>query len=539
MDAVIDIPQPYLFLLEPSRYKVIYGGRNAGKDWNTIHCDLLLAMLYDPKYTEADIKAIAKDIGRGYGIKTGLIERSLRKPHRILYGREVMTSIKRSVYQTIKDRIFELGLSKKWVFRDDQIACINGSLFCFAGLYRDPHNLKSMEGITLARVVEAENVSEDSWKHLIPTIRAPGSEILISFNTRYQDDPTYQRWVVTPPKDAIVKKINSHDIEGFYKEEVDEKGNVRIDAEGKPILQVGEDGNPVEAYLTPEAKKNRENDFAHRRWEYDNVWLGEPLMAGRKIYPMFNEDRHVRHFDLLQLKSKANFFMAMDPAQKYHPACLWMAHFPDEYGEMIRYVYAEYPSYDDFSDYYSKLRTTLLYTGTIKDLATKFMHRGGEKEFGLEMKARFIDTRFATGSGGVAIWSNSTSGIVEEFLKHENGGLSFECPPVNVIDLQRMNIIKDMEVNILLDTSATNHSNLYIDPACVNLIQSMRNHRLEEKSEAEHPKYKDMSDTLRIMYAGMADPKYKWAEPGKSHSPITYTFGRREREGGSDSWMSN
>jgi hypothetical protein len=43
--AKIDIPDCYLWLLEPARYKVVYGGRNAGKDWNVVHCDLLLAML--------------------------------------------------------------------------------------------------------------------------------------------------------------------------------------------------------------------------------------------------------------------------------------------------------------------------------------------------------------------------------------------------------------------------------------------------------------------------------------------------------------
>ena len=535
----IDIPECYLWLLEPARYKVVYGGRNAGKDWNVVHCDLLLAMLYDPTYTEDQIKAHTRAHGQAYGINTGLIERSLRKPHRILYAREIMTSIKRSVYTTIKDRIFEMGLSRKWIFRDDQIECLNGSLFYFAGLYRDPHNIKSLEGVTLARVVEAENVSEESWKHFVPTFRSAGNEILVSFNTRYQDDPTYQRWVVDPPKGTVIKKINSTDLEGYYKEELDADGNPILDAHGEPIYEIDDDGKPIEKYLTNEAKQNRDNDFNHRRWEFDNIWLGEPLLAGRKIYPMFDEDVHVKHFDLLTIKPKANFFMAMDPAQKYYPACLWMAHFPDEFGEMIKYIYAEYPSYDDLSDYFSKIRTTLLYTGTIRDLAIQFMHRGGEQQFGVEVTARFIDTRFAAGSGGVNIWSSSTQGIVDEYLKRENGGLSFECPPVNIIDVQRANIIRDLEVNTLLPTGPTNHSTLYVDPGCVNLIQSFRNHRLEEKSEKEHACYKDFSDCARILYAGMADPKYKWVEPGKQRSGLVYKWGYRDHDGGEDGWMSN
>lgn len=538
MDQVIDLPDCYLFLLEPSRYKVIYGGRNAGKDWNTIHADLILAMMYNPEYTESDIKAIAKEYGRAYGIKTGLIERSLRHPHRILYAREVMTSIKRSVYTTIKDRIFELGLTSQWVFKDDQITCVNGSIFFFAGLYRDPHNLKSMEGITLCRVIEAENVTDDSWKYLVPTIRTPHSEILVSFNTRYQDDPTFVRWVVSPPEGTVIHKVNSKDIEGYYQYEKDDDGNFLIDGLGNKIVKTDEDGEPLEMYLTKEAKLNRENDYTNRRWEFDNVWLGEPLLAGRKIYPMFDDNLHVRHFNLQDLKAKANFFQAMDPAQKFYPASLWLALFPDEFGTMIKYVYAEYPSYDDLSDYFVNIRKTLLYSGTIKDLATQFVHRGGEAELGLKMRARFIDTRFASGSGGVNIWSQSTKGIVDEFLKKENGGLDFECPEVTKIDIQRAVIIQDFEMNLLLPVTSTNHSNLYIDPGCVNLIQSLKNHRLEDKSEAEHQKYKDFSDTLRIMYAGISDDKYKWCEPGEEQVKLQYKWGYKDRDN-PESWMSN
>ena len=35
-----------------------------------------------------------------------------------------------------------------------------------------------------------------SWDVLIPTIRKSGSEIWISFNPKFEDDPTYQRFVL-------------------------------------------------------------------------------------------------------------------------------------------------------------------------------------------------------------------------------------------------------------------------------------------------------------------------------------------------------
>ena len=64
----IDIPECYLFLLEPARYKVLYGGRNAGKDWNVVHCDIFLSMLYDPSLTSEQIKQKAKAMGEARGI---------------------------------------------------------------------------------------------------------------------------------------------------------------------------------------------------------------------------------------------------------------------------------------------------------------------------------------------------------------------------------------------------------------------------------------------------------------------------------------
>lgn len=508
--ATIDMPDVYKFLLEPARYKILYGGRNAGKDWNVIRSDLLLGMLYNPAYTEAEIKAIAASFQKDFGIKPGLIERSLRKPHRFLYCREVMESIKRSVHTTIKDQIYYLGIQNWWNIKDDSIVCKNGSDFRFAGLYRDPHNIKSAEGVTGCRVVEAENVSEDSWKHLVPTIRAPGSEIVVSFNTRYEDDATYQRWVVNPPEGAIVRKINSCDIEGYK----DEFGNER--------------------YLSKEARENRENDFKLRRWEFDNVWMGEPLAAGRKIYPMFNENIHVKYFDRKKLKDTANFFHAQDPAQKYHPAALFGCTFPDEMGNIIKYIYAEYPSYDDFNDYYAKIRTSVIYSGTIGELANMFFLRAGCREHGYEWRASFIDTRFAKGTGGGSVFSSSTEGIIGEYLKPENGGICYECPEVTIIDKQRQNIIEDLKYNTVSEIGPYNHPNLYIDPSCINLIQSLKNHRLEEKSEAESAKYKDFSDALRIWYAGVEGYPYK--KPGEPTIKLQYRPSRISA--GVDSYMA-
>ncbi len=474
----IDIPSAYRFLFEPAPYKVIYGGRNAGKDWNVVRVDLILGMMYNPAYTKAEIDEIEKMFARDLKIKTGLIRSSLLHPHRFMYCREVMESIKKSVYTTIKDQIIDLGLSSKWKIKDASIECINGSDMIFAGLYRDPHNIKSAEGVSMCRVIEAENVSEDSWKYLIPTIRKDNSEILVSFNTRYEDDPTYERWVAHPPKEAVVKLINSTDIED---------------------------------YLTQAAKLNRKNDYALRKYEYPNVWEGQPLGKGRRIYPMFKEDIIVKRFERQWLKERPRieFFQSCDPAQQYYPASLWCARFYDDLGCMIKYIYSEYPMYSDFGDYFCNIRHNILYTGTIADLSRIFKVKDGFNEWGFQVRERYIDTRFSRGTGAKSYFSGDTLGIVGEFAKTENGGLEFLCPEPKIIDAQKDQIIKDMEFNADAPQGPYNHPKIYIDPGCINLIYSLARHRLKENSEEEDQKHKDFPDALKILYAGMSTTDFE------------------------------
>jgi hypothetical protein len=42
----------------------------------------------------------------------------------------------------------------------------------------------------ICSIEEAETVSADSWKNLIPTIRKDGSEIWVSYSPREPEDPT-------------------------------------------------------------------------------------------------------------------------------------------------------------------------------------------------------------------------------------------------------------------------------------------------------------------------------------------------------------
>ena len=68
-----------------------------------------------------------------------------------------------------------------------------------------------MEGVDVCWVEEAEKVTDESWRILIPTIRAPGSEIWVTFNPHLETDPTYQRFIANPPPDCISNAVNWRD----------------------------------------------------------------------------------------------------------------------------------------------------------------------------------------------------------------------------------------------------------------------------------------------------------------------------------------
>ncbi|MCJ7747462.1 MAG: PBSX family phage terminase large subunit, partial [Desulfobacterales bacterium] len=165
---VVQMPEVMEFLFQPSRYKVAYGGRGGVKSWSFARALLLM------------------------GAQNRL---------RILCAREFQNSIKDSVHQLLQDQILLMRLQDYYQVFQTEIRGITGTEFFFAGLKQNVNKVKSMEGIDICWVEEAEKVSENSWEVLIPTIRKEGSEIWVSFNPHQETDPTYKRFKTnTPPE---------------------------------------------------------------------------------------------------------------------------------------------------------------------------------------------------------------------------------------------------------------------------------------------------------------------------------------------------
>jgi phage terminase large subunit len=192
----VEFPSKLAFLLsEKHRYKIIYGGRGGAKSW---------------------------------GAARALIIKAAQSPVRVLCAREIQNSIRDSVHKLLSDQIQSMGLSAHFDIQRDTIKGINGSEFLFKGLRMNVQEIKSTEGIDICWVEEAQTVSKASWDVLIPTIRKDGSEIWISFNPELDTDVTYKRFVLNPPSNAKVVKVNWQDNPWFPKELVAEKDDLKL-----------------------------------------------------------------------------------------------------------------------------------------------------------------------------------------------------------------------------------------------------------------------------------------------------------------------
>jgi phage terminase large subunit len=213
----LNITPKFRPFLEPRRYKVAYGGRGSGKSW-----------------TVAQL----------------LVMKAMTSNCRILCAREIQKSISDSVIQLLDDTINRMGVAEYFEVQRNQILGPNGSRFIFEGLRANITKIKSMEGIDIVWVEEAESVTSESWDTLIPTIRKPGSEIWITFNPKRQLDATYQRFVINPPPDAYVTKVNYSD-------------------------------NP---WFPPELEKERKHMMETDFDLYQHIWEGECLTSHKGAY---------------------------------------------------------------------------------------------------------------------------------------------------------------------------------------------------------------------------------------------------------------
>lgn len=210
-----EFPQKLAGLFSGTRTFVAHGGRGGSKSWNFARALLL---------------------------------EGAEKPLRILCVREVQKSIRDSVHQLLSDQIVLLELDDFYTVKRDEIDGANGTRFLFSGLSdQTSDSIKSYEGIDRVWCEEAHKITRRSWDILIPTIRKPGSRILVSLNPELDTDETYVRFMESPPADCEVVEVNWSDNPWFPPV---------LEAERREFL--------------------RQVELGHRsREDYDNIWEGK------------------------------------------------------------------------------------------------------------------------------------------------------------------------------------------------------------------------------------------------------------------------
>ncbi|MCK4501175.1 PBSX family phage terminase large subunit [Candidatus Babeliales bacterium] len=181
----IRFPKAYIPLDDPYRYKVMWGGRGSAKSWT---------------------------------VARKLLIRGGQSKMRILCTRELQKSIKQSVHKLLSMQIDRMGLSSFYTVTNDRIVGKNGTEFIFLGVKHNTEEIKSTEAIDVCWIEEGHSLTEKSWDIIDPTIRQEGSEIWITYNTRFKFDHLHRMFVINePPPDSWVVHVN-HDANPFFPE---------------------------------------------------------------------------------------------------------------------------------------------------------------------------------------------------------------------------------------------------------------------------------------------------------------------------------
>ena len=158
--------------------------------------------------------------GKSVSVAKHLVEKMTKGKHTLLCCREIQNSIAESSYQLLVDQIEYLGFPG-WTVQKERLFHENGSKVIFHGL-RDTtaaNSLKSVVNIDLVWCEEAQSLSKDSLRLLLPTIRIEGAEFYFTYNPISPDDSVE---VIKTRKDVLDIDVEWYDNPFFPRQLLDE-----------------------------------------------------------------------------------------------------------------------------------------------------------------------------------------------------------------------------------------------------------------------------------------------------------------------------
>lgn len=139
----------------------------------------------------------------------------------LLCGRQFMNSLDDSSLEECKRAIEEEDFLRAYYdVGDKYIKSRDGRIwFSFVGLDRNIASVKSKGRILICWVDEAQPVTEDAWKVLLPTLREEGdgwnAELWVTWNPMFDSDPVEVRFAGSPDPLIKVVDLNYTDNEKF------------------------------------------------------------------------------------------------------------------------------------------------------------------------------------------------------------------------------------------------------------------------------------------------------------------------------------
>lgn len=186
-----EIPEKLIPVFEgKARYRGAWGGRGSGKT-----------------RTFAKMTAVRGDIAATTEGKQGVI----------LCAREFQNSLEDSSFAEVRAAILsDPYLASRWEIGATYIRHVTRKVeYVFRGLRHNRESLKGLARILIAWPDEAEQITEESWQILIPTVREDGSELWVTWNRASERSATNQRFIENATPDMKIVRLNWSDNKWF------------------------------------------------------------------------------------------------------------------------------------------------------------------------------------------------------------------------------------------------------------------------------------------------------------------------------------
>jgi len=220
----------------------------------TIDIPIEYKRLFDRDWREAAV------YGGRYSLKSHTVARVLlirAREGKIRVGcfREFQNSIAESSHQLLCDLIKLYNLNDFEITDKEIRNRVTGSDFIFKGLWNNEQSIKSIEGIDIAWVEEAQTITKTSLEVLTPTIRKENSQIIYTYNRLTVSDPVHTRLVEEGRPNTLIINVNYDIAEkyGFLPDVI--RAEIADDKLKRPIL-------------------------------YKQKWLGEPYVSPNDLLSM-------------------------------------------------------------------------------------------------------------------------------------------------------------------------------------------------------------------------------------------------------------